>query len=194
MASDDLQHSRAELSPWNFPNRSGQAGRTGLLAVKQGLEHGPQFGDVEPVKEIHMMKTLSVALLLSALGSAAIASEAQSVQVTVKGILHQDTHGFFFQIDGTVYDIAVNNENKADMHKFYSGLEGDMVRVSGLLHVQAAKDGKPYMVVYTNDITRLKGERVRVVTRVETEERPVVREYYMERRGGIDLPFVNIHW
>jgi hypothetical protein len=49
------------------------------------------------------------------------------------------------------------------------------------------------MIIYTNDITRLKGERIKVA-RVETEERPVVREVYVERRSGIDLPLVHIHW
>jgi hypothetical protein len=140
-----------------------------------------------------MIKCLSVALLLSSLGVASIASDTQSVEVSVKGVLHEDKNGFFFQIDGMVYDIAVNSENKADMHKFFSGLEGDMVKVVGELHVQEVKDGKSYMIIYTNDITRLKGERIKVA-RVETEERPVVREVYVERRSGIDLPLVHIHW
>jgi hypothetical protein len=68
-----------------------------------------------------------------------------------------------------------------------------MVKVVGELHVQEVKDGKSYMIIYTNDITRLKGERIKVA-RVETEERPVVREVYVERRSGIDLPLVHIHW
>ena len=140
-----------------------------------------------------MIKVLSVALLLSSFGVAAIASDTQSVEVSVKGVLHEDKNGFFFQIDGMTYDIAVNAENKADMHKFFSGLEGDMVKVVGELHVQEVKDGKTYMIIYTNDITRLKGERIKVV-HVETEERPVVREVYVEHRSGIDLPLVHIHW
>ena len=143
------------------------------------------------------IKILSLVLLVSGLGAASAATapapDAQNVQVTIKGVLHEDKNGFFFQIDGMIYDIAVNDQNKADMHKFYTGLEGDTVKVTGELHVQEVKDGKSYMVVYTNDIARLKGERV-VVTRVETEERPVVREYYVEHRNGINLPFVHIGW
>lgn len=158
------------------------------------LEHKPQFGVVESIKETYMFKLLSVAVLVLGFGATAFAVEAQSVQVTVKGVLHEDKNGFFFQIDGMVYDIAVNVENKTDMHKFFAGLEGDMVRVTGALQHQEVKDGKSYMVVYTNDITRLKGERV-VVSRVETEQHPVVvREYYVEHRKGIDLPFVHIGW
>ena len=139
---------------------------------------------------------LTVALALSSIGAAAAATapDAQNVQATVKGVLHEDKNGFFFQVDGMIYDIAVNDENKTDMHKFYTGLEGDTVKVNGELHVQEVKDGKPYMIIYTNDITRLKGEKVKVVTRVETEEHPVVREYYVEHRSGINLPFVHINW
>jgi len=143
-----------------------------------------------------MFRLLVAVMFVSAIGAGAVASaaETETVQINVRGVLHEDKNGFFFQIDGIVYDIAVNDNNKADMHKFFSGLEGDMVTVSGELHVQEVKGGKPYMIVYTNEITRLKGERVRVINRTEVEERPIVREYYVERRSGIDLPLVHIHW
>jgi hypothetical protein len=137
-----------------------------------------------------MNKTMPLVVLLLCFGSVSFAEEPQSAMVTVRGILHEDKHGFFFQIEGTVYDIAVNDANKFDVHKFYTSLEGDMVTVSGVLHVQEVKGGKPYLVVATNEIARLKGERVRV----EVERRPVVREYYVDRRPGIDLPLVHIRW
>lgn len=139
-----------------------------------------------------MFKFLALALLVSGFGVASFATATESVQVTVRGVLHEDKNGFFCQVNGIVYDIAVNDESRAEMHKFYSDLKGDLVTITGSLHVQVVKEGKPYMIVSTNEIVRLKGERVEVV-RVE-EQRPVVREYYVERQGGIDLPLVRIRW
>jgi hypothetical protein len=141
-----------------------------------------------------MIKILAAVLLAAGFASGVFAEENQNIQVTIKGVLHEDKNGFFFQIDGMVYDIVFNARNKGDMHKFYADLKGDTVKVSGELHIQEVKDKKPYMIVYTNEIARVKGDETKVITRVETVERPVVREYYVEHRPGVDLPFVHIHW
>lgn len=142
-----------------------------------------------------MVKYVCAVLLVLGMGSAAFAADPQNVQVTIKGILHEDKNGFFFKIEGAIYDISFNDENKADMHKFFTALEGDMVKVSGELHVQEVKDGKPFFTIYTNDIARLKGERVKVVSRETVVEEPVVtREYYVEHPHGINLPLVHINW
>ena len=134
-----------------------------------------------------------IAVLALCAGAGFAVEQPESVQVAVKGVLHEDKNGFFFKIDNTVYDISVNAQNKDDMHKFFASLEGDMVKVSGQLHVQEVKNGQPYLIVYTNDITRLKGERIVTRERV-VEERPIVREYYVEHHDRIDLPFVHIGW
>ena len=137
-----------------------------------------------------MNKILLAAVLALGIGSSLMAAEGESAIVTLKGVLQQDKNGFFIKIDGTFYDISIGDESKADMQKFYTGLEGDMVRVMGALHVQDVPNGKPYIVVYTNDITRLKGERI-----VRTEpEAVIVREHYVERPRGIHLPGVHINW
>ncbi|HEY3319201.1 MAG TPA: hypothetical protein VGP72_01845 [Planctomycetota bacterium] len=133
---------------------------------------------------------LAAVLALGLGGTAFAATEAnkEDSTITVKGILQEDKNGFFLSADGVIYDVRINNESKADMHKFYTGLEGDLVEVSGVLHTEVA-DNKPYMILYSNDITRLKGERVPVA------QRPV-REVYVEHphSSGIDVPFVHIHW
>lgn len=139
-----------------------------------------------------MNKILLAFMLALGVGSFIQAAEPESAIVTLKGVLQQDKNGFFIKIDGTFYDITIGDESKADMQKFYTGLEGDMVRVVGALHVQDVPNGKPYIVVYTNDISRLKGERVvRTTTAPETV---IVREHYVERERGIHLPGVHINW
>ena len=140
-----------------------------------------------------MFRLLSIALLVSVLGGMAMASDGQNVQATVTGALHRDHHGFFFQIDGMVYDLYLNEDNRADMHKFYDSLGGDMATISGELHVQEVKDGKPYMVVYANNVSRLRVAAPVAVTRVEPAPPPpvIVREHYVEHRH-IDLPFIHI--
>ncbi len=145
------------------------------------------------VNKMYALFFCTLALMGGAFMGAAV-EVPQSVQVTIKGFLHEDKNGFFFKIDGVVYDISFHDDNKADMQKFYTGLQGDLVKVSGDLHVQEVKDGKPYLVVYTNDIARLKNE-TKVVVREGVVERPVVvREYYVEHPRGINLPFVHINW
>ena len=140
-----------------------------------------------------MFKLLSIALLVSVFGGATMAADGQNVQATVTGVLHVDNHGFFFQIDGMVYDIYVNDDNRADMHKFYDGLGGDMATVSGELHVQDVKDGKSYMVLYSNNVSRLRVASAVGVAHVEpVQPVVVVREHYVEHRSGINLPFVHI--
>lgn len=144
-----------------------------------------------------MFKQVAVVLLLAlCCGTAIRASDSadpQSVKVTITGVLHEDKNGFFFKIDNAIYDIAMNVENKDDMHKFYSGLNGDLVKITGELHVeQGENNSQMSLVVYTNDISRLKGQRV-VRERV-VEERPIIREHYVEHHNHIDLPFVHIGW
>lgn len=141
-----------------------------------------------------MIKHIAAAVLVAVLGGVAYSSESASISVTVKGILNEDKHGFFFEIDGMIYDIAVNDKNKDDVHKFYTDLGGDWVTVSGGLHYQEVKDGKSYMVIYTSEIARLKADRVRAATAPQEPERVIVREHYVERQGGIDLPLVHIRW
>ncbi|HEY3319256.1 MAG TPA: hypothetical protein VGP72_02125 [Planctomycetota bacterium] len=143
---------------------------------------------------------LAVGLGVSAF--AAAEAEKEAATVTVKGVLQEDKNGFFVTVDNVVYDIRINDESKADMHKFYTGLEGDLVKVTGKLHVEEVADKKPYMVLYSNEITRLKGEKVVVVQQPVVVEQPVVvqprvvvREVYVEHpRSHIDVPFVHIRW
>jgi hypothetical protein len=134
------------------------------------------------------------AVLAIGLGTSIFAGavEAESVVVTIRGVLEEDKNGFFITVDGGVYDISVNDESKADMHKFYTTLEGDMVKVVGSLHVYATSNGKSAMTVFSNDITRLKGEKI--VRAAAPSETIVVREHYVERPRGINLPFVHINW
>jgi hypothetical protein len=141
---------------------------------------------------------LAVVLVLGFGATAIMAAEPEGTKVTVKGILQEDKNGFFLKAgDGMVYDIRINDESKADMHKFYTGLEGDMVKVSGVLFTEETADKKPYQVVYSDDITRLKGERVAVVARegVVVERPVVVREVYVEQPHSIHVPGVlHINW
>ena len=145
-----------------------------------------------------MVRTFVLAAVL-AVGfgvSALAATDKEGATVTVKGILQEDKNGFFVTVDGVIYDIRINEQSKADMHKFYTGLEGDLVKVAGVLHVEEVADKKPYLVLYTNDITRLKGEKVVVVEHPVVVQRPVVvREVYVEHpHSHIDVPFVHIGW
>ncbi len=139
------------------------------------------------------MKNFVLAVVLAVgLGVPVFAVEAESAVITVKGVLQEDKNGFFVKVDGTVYDVSVNDESKADMHKFFTALEGDMVKVTGVLHVQDVPNAKSIMYIYSNDITRLKGEKI---VRTEVVGEPViVREHYVERSRGINLPFVHINW
>jgi hypothetical protein len=136
---------------------------------------------------------LAVGLVVSAFAAEEIGkTENEGAKITVKGILHEDKNGFFLKVDKAIYDIRINNESKADMHKFYTSLEGDMVKISGVLRVEEAGDKKDkYLVLYTDDIARLKGERVPVV------EQPVVeREVYVEHpTNSFHIPGVlHINW
>jgi hypothetical protein len=140
-----------------------------------------------------MRNQLVVAVLLAVgLGISAFAARAaEGDKVTVRGILQEDKNGFFIKADDVIYDVRINEASKAEMHKFYTALDGDMVKVTGLLHVEEVADKKPYLVLFTNEIARLKGERPVAVV----EQPVVVREVYVERpRSGIDVPFVHIGW
>jgi hypothetical protein len=138
-------------------------------------------------------KMVVAAALALTFGTAAFAEDTSgSVEVTVKGIMQEDKGGMFIVADGLYFDLVFNEESAADMKKFHSGLEGDMVKVTGVLVVEKNKDGSSRMIVLANDVARLKG--VRTVVRVEpriVEERPV---YVRERRSGIHLPGVHINW
>jgi hypothetical protein len=160
-----------------------------LAALKASLPASGSFS----IGEIrNMNKLLLAAVLAIGMGTSLMAAEGESAVVTLKGVLQQDKNGFFIKIDGTFYDISIGDESKADMQKFYTGLEGDMVAVTGALHVQDVPNGKPYITVYSNDITRLKG--VRVVRTTTEPETVIVREHYVERPRGIHLPGVHINW
>jgi len=137
---------------------------------------------------------LAVGLGVSAF--AATPTDKDGATITVKGILQEDKNGFFIAVDDVIYDIRINDESKADMHKFYTGLGGDQVKVTGVLHIEEVADKKPYLFLYSNDITRLKGEKVVVVEHPVVVQRPVVvREVYVEHpHSHIDVPFVHIGW
>lgn len=117
----------------------------------------------------------------------------ESVNVQIKGVLHEDKNGFFIRANGGVFDLYFTDEGRADMHKFHSSLEGDMVSVSGTMRVQQDK-GRDFLMVYATDISRLKGEKV--VVREVPEQPVIIRDRYIEREhgGGIHLPGIHIHW
>jgi hypothetical protein len=146
-------------------------------------------------EKCHMVSkvVLAAALALSLGGVAFAATEtAKNVEVTVKGVMQEDKGGMFIVADGEYYDMVFSDESSADMKKFHSGLEGDMVRVKGNLIVERTKDGKVRLVVLANDVARLRGERapeVKYEARV-IEKRPV----YVEQSRGIHLPGVHINW
>jgi hypothetical protein len=141
-------------------------------------------------------KMVLASTLALTLGVTAFAATdlGKSVEVTVKGVMQEDKGGMFIVADGEYYDLVFGDDSSADMKKFHSGLEGDMVRVKGNLIVDRTKDGKVRLVVLTNDVARLKGERapeIKYEPRV-VEERPVFIE--RERSRGINLPGVHINW
>src|SRR3954467_1397775 len=106
-------------------------------------------------------KVFLAALLALTLGTSAFAAvESANVEVTVKGVMQEDKGGMFIVADGEYYDLVFNDSSNADMKKFYTGLEGDMVKVKGNLVVEHSKDGKTRLVVLANDVFRLRGERV----------------------------------
>ena len=141
-------------------------------------------------------KTVLAVMLAMTIGGAAFAAETPNVEVTVKGVMQEDKGGMFIVADGQYYDLVFSDESNAEMKKFHAGLEGDMVRVKGALVVEQTKDGKTRLLVVTNDVTRLRGERAAAaVVKVEPrviEERPVYIE--RERSRGINLPGVHINW
>ena len=139
-------------------------------------------------------KMILAAALALMLGTTVFAADERTgnVEVTVKGVMQEDKGGMFIIADGEYYDLVFGDDSSADMKKFHSGLEGDLVRVKGNLVVEKSKEGKMRLIVLANDVARLRGERapaVKVETRV-IEEHPV----YVERRNGIHLPGVHINW
>lgn len=140
---------------------------------------------------VKFMTATSLTLLIGV--TAFGAQQTANVEVIVKGVMQEDKGGMFIFADGQYYDLVFGDDSNADMKKFHAGLEGDMVRVKGNLIVEKSKDGKMRLVVLTNDVSRLRGERateVKVEPRI-IEERPV----YIEReRSGIHLPGVHINW
>ena len=141
-----------------------------------------------------MFKTTIVVGVLALVCSAgAFAVEATgNVEVTVKGVMQEDKAGMFIVADGQYYDLAFSDDSSADMKKFRSSLNGDMVRVKGNLLVEKSKEGKTRLIVQANEVARLRGERapeVRYETRV-IEDHPV----YVEHEHGIHLPGVHINW
>lgn len=141
-------------------------------------------------------KVILAATLALALGATAFAAQETtgSVEVTVKGVMQEDKGGMFIVADGQPYDLVFDQNSSADMKKFHSSLEGDMVRVKGNLVVEKDKDGKMHLVVMANEVARLRGQRgtdVKYEPRV-IEERPVYIERY--HRSGIHLPGVHINW
>ena len=143
------------------------------------------------MKKYLLAAVLAVGLAVG-MSAPIFAAEPESVVVTIKGVLQEDKNGFFIKVDGTFYDVVINDESKADMHKFFTGLEGDMVKITGSLHVQDVPNGKPSMIVYSNDISRLKGEKI--VRNVIVGEPVIVREHYYEHPRGINLPGIHINW
>ncbi len=138
---------------------------------------------------------LAATLALAFGGAVFAATEPSSVEVTVKGIMQEDKGGMFIVAGGQSYDLIFSDESSAEMKKFHSGLEGDLVRVKGSLVVEKTKDGKTRLLVVANDVARLRGERPVAAVVVEpriVEERPVYIE--RERSRGIHLPGVHINW
>ena len=138
-----------------------------------------------------MILAATLALTLGTAAYAAAETPSGNVEVTVKGIMQEDKGGMFIVADGEYYDLVFGDESSADMKKFFGGLEGDWVKVKGNLVVEKSKEGKTRLVVVTNDVSRLRGERtvIKYEPRV-IEERPV----YVERSRGIHLPGVHINW
>lgn len=135
----------------------------------------------------------TLALMAGATAFAAAQATA-NVEVTVKGIMQEDKGGMFIVADGQYFDLVFSDESSLDMKKFHSGLEGDLVRVKGNLIFEKTKDGKQRLLVVTNDVSRLRGERpvdVKYEPRI-VEERPIYVE--RERGRGINLPGVHINW
>ncbi|HLX64737.1 MAG TPA: hypothetical protein VKX17_25930 [Planctomycetota bacterium] len=119
----------------------------------------------------------------------------EGANVTIRGRMHEDKHGFFVTANGGLYDLQFADNAKADMHKFYGGLNGDFVQVTGSLYVDNDDKGKAHMTVYANDITRFKPTAVVTERRVVEPPPVIVREEYVEhRRNGVDLPGIHIHW
>jgi len=143
------------------------------------------------VGKIVMAATLALTLGMSAFA----AHESNNVEVTVKGVMQEDKGGMFIVADGQSFDVVFSDEHGADMKKFYGGLEGDMVKVKGNLIVEKNKDGSTRLLVVTNDVARLRGERAPAEVKYEPrviQERPVYIE--RERSRGIRLPGVHINW
>jgi len=141
-------------------------------------------------------KLVLAAALALTMGMTAFAEEksANNVEVTVKGVMQEDKGGMFIVADGQYYDLVFGDDSNADMKKFHSGLEGDMVRVQGKLIVEKDKDGKVRLVVVAGEVARLRGMHA-VDAKFEpriVEERPVYIE--RERSRGIHLPGVHINW
>ncbi len=138
-------------------------------------------------------KFLLAALLAFGVCTFAAAVEEGNVSVTVKGTLHEDKFGFFVQADGNVYELNFSEAGRADMHKFHSELKGDYVKVTGALVIGEVTNNKPRLIVYSSDVSRVKIEGV-VTERRVVEQPVIVRETYVEHRGGIHLPGIHINW
>jgi len=135
-----------------------------------------------------------VALLAFGACTFASAADEANVRVTVKGTLHQDKYGYFVQADGQTFELNFSDEGKTDMQKFYSDLKGDWVKISGALVIGEVTNGKPRLIVYSDDVAR---EKVVIVgERQPPPQQVIVRENYVEHRrgGGIRLPGIHIHW
>lgn len=141
-------------------------------------------------------KLILAACLALMVGATAFAAQemGNSVEVVVKGVMQEDKGGMFIVADGQYFDLVFADDSNADMKKFHSGLEGDMVRVQGKLVVEKEKDGKVRLIVVANEVARLRGVRaadVKYEPRI-IETRPVYIE--RERTNGIHLPGVHINW
>ena len=141
-----------------------------------------------------MVKLGSLVLLLACLGSAGMASDTQSVQITVMGVLHENKNGFYFKVDGMVFEIARSIDRKSNRYKFYTGVEGDTVKVTGELQIQTVNAGRLYMVIHSDDIVRLNSEKTRMASRAALESASFAGGLFTARRKVIHAPFVYLYW
>jgi len=140
-----------------------------------------------------LMLTASLALML---GATVFGEDkpVNNVEVSVKGVMQEDKGGMFIVADGQYFDLVFPDDSSADMKKFHSSLEGDMVQVHGKLVVEKDKDGKVRLVVVAGEVNRMRGVRA-TETHFEPrviETQPVYIE--RERERGIHLPGVHINW
>ncbi len=132
-----------------------------------------------------MKKHIFGAVLLLALGGTAFAAQDDYARVEVKGILQEDRDGMFIKADGKTFDINFNKGEKIPQ-------VNDLIVVSGKLNVEEMTDGKPKLVVNANRVTVLEPANVKYQSE---NPPPVIRERVIEeRRHGVDLPGVHVHW